>query len=665
MIEKLLIANRGEIACRILRTCRTLGIRTVAVYSDADAHSLHVEMADEAYPLGANAPQESYLHSEKILRIAQQANVDAIHPGYGFLSENADFAQATRDQGLIFIGPSSDIIKKMGNKDQAKAIMEQAGVPVIPGYHGDEQTTEQLVKQAEKILPVMIKAAAGGGGKGMRIVYKKEALKEAIESAKRESLSSFGDDRLLLEKYLTDSRHIEVQVIADHHGHAVHLFERDCSLQRRHQKIIEEAPASALPEKTRKKLLDTAVKATKAIGYTNAGTFEFLYTPEDNFYFLEMNTRLQVEHPVTEMITGIDLVAWQIQVACEENLPLEQAAIQANGHAIEARLYAENPANHFLPSTGELHAVLLPELTDTRFEIGVKAGDKVGIFYDPMLAKVVVWGETRLQAIQKLKGALAQVALVGVTTNLNFLREILNHQDFQSNQIHTHYLEHHYEDFMERLGNPSFTHLAPAVLAFVLKAQQEACIQAQLNMEPNSPWFVNNAWQLNSPALQTISLCHEGEILELSVQTMNDNHYFITCPKWAQGLEISGILDQQLLTYKIDNKRLKAQVHFYNHHCHVFQNGIGETYACILDSFDLDNKAQSGLTAPMPGVITKLWVTPGTTVDKGDKLLVMEAMKMEHTLEAHSKGVIKTIFYKEGDLVDQGTDLFEFDDHGE
>ncbi|HET9843746.1 MAG TPA: biotin carboxylase N-terminal domain-containing protein, partial [Gammaproteobacteria bacterium] len=415
MIRKILIANRGEIACRIIQTCKKLGIHSVAVYSDIDRNARHVQLADEAYYLGSNPAQQSYLNIEKILSVAKRAKAQAIHPGYGFLSEKASFAKACELAGLIFIGPKADVIEAMGNKDRAKTLMENAKVPIMPGYHGSDQTLNRLLEEAKSLLPLMIKARAGGGGKGMRIVHHVDDILDSLESAKRESAKNFHDEALVLEKYLPQARHIEVQVFGDNFGNHVHLFERDCSLQRRHQKIIEEAPALNMGQEIKEALYQTALNACKAIQYTNAGTFEFLFTPFDNkFYFLEMNTRLQVEHPVTEMITGLDLVEWQILIANNEPLPLKQEEIACFGHAIEARIYAEDASNHFFPATGEVKALILPNDREVRLELGLLKNDKIDIHYDPILAKIVAYEKDRTKAIQKLSRTLQQTEIIGV-----------------------------------------------------------------------------------------------------------------------------------------------------------------------------------------------------------------------------------------------------------
>ncbi|MFN7097754.1 MAG: acetyl/propionyl/methylcrotonyl-CoA carboxylase subunit alpha, partial [Gammaproteobacteria bacterium] len=445
MFNSILIANRGEIACRVMRTAKRMGLRCIAVYSDADAHAPHVKMADEAYHLGPAPARTSYLDAEKILAIAKLSNADAIHPGYGFLSENAEFAKQCETAGIIFIGPPASAITAMGSKSNAKQLMEKAGVPLIPGYHGKDQSAAAFIKAAEKIgYPVLLKAAAGGGGKGMRVVNQASEMEIALAAAKREGLSSFGDDYILVEKYLAKPRHVEIQVFSDQHHHHLYLYERDCSIQRRHQKIIEEAPAPDMTDKLRSAMGAAAVACAKAIGYVGAGTIEFLLDEDGQFYFMEMNTRLQVEHPVTEMITGLDLVEWQLRVAAGEKMPLTQAQIPLHGHAIEVRIYAEDPAHDFLPSIGTIHYLQQPQLQNwLRVDTGVETGSQISQYYDPMIAKLIVWGESRTEAILRLLQALAHYHVCGVQTNLALLANIASHPDYQTAKVFTHFIDVH------------------------------------------------------------------------------------------------------------------------------------------------------------------------------------------------------------------------------
>ncbi len=449
-MKKILIANRGEIAVRVIRTCREMGIVTMAIASDADENTLHAELADECYPIGPAPVSESYLRGEKIIDIAREHGADAIHPGFGFLSENADFARAVKEAGLIFIGPDPDVIEIMGSKQKSKRLMIEAGVPTVPGYTGDNQDSDHLMEEARKIgFPVLIKASAGGGGKGMRIVESSGQFLDELETARREAKSAFGDDTVLLEKYLTRPRHIEFQVFGDNHGNVVHLFERECSIQRRHQKILEETPSTALDEALRAKMAAAAVAAAKSSKYSNAGTVEFMLDEDGSFYFLEMNTRLQVEHPITEMLTGLDLVRWQILVALGRPLPLKQEEIIPRGHSIEVRVYAEDPQKNFFPQTGKIIRYIEPEGLGLRIDSGIRQGDKVSIFYDPMLAKLITWGATREEACQKMSNALEEYCVHGVKTNIAFLKDIIGEPHFLKGETTTDYLSRHFKEFKE------------------------------------------------------------------------------------------------------------------------------------------------------------------------------------------------------------------------
>ena len=500
MFKKILIANRGEIACRIIDTARRMGVATVAVYSDADRNSLHVTLADEAVYIGAAPARESYLLGEKILAAAQISGAEAIHPGYGFLSENADFAAACADQGVVFIGPGVAAIASMGSKSAAKRIMEQAGVPLVPGYHGDDQDPARLKSAAQSMgYPVLLKATAGGGGKGMRQVWSADEFDEALAAAKRESLASFSDDTMLVEKYLIKPRHVEFQIFFDHLGHGIYLAERDCSVQRRHQKIIEEAPAPGMTDGLRQAMGATAITAARAIDYRGAGTVEFLLQQDGSFYFMEMNTRLQVEHPITEMITGLDLVEWQLRVACDEPLPLTQEAVQIRGHAFEARVYAEDPDNDFLPVTGTLDFLRPPdESRFVRVDTGVCQGDQISVYYDPMIAKLIVWDESRDRALQRLRTALSQYCISGTVTNLDFLYNLATSRPFEDAQLDTGFIDEHANlIFHKHRGN--LEHELPiAALALLLHKQRRAKLTASC-IDPYSPWQDTSAWRLNGP----------------------------------------------------------------------------------------------------------------------------------------------------------------------
>ena len=521
MISSILIANRGEIACRVIRTAKRLGIRTIAVFSDADREAMHVRLADQAVHIGGAAAKESYLKGDVILDVARQTGAQAIHPGYGFLSENAGFAEACEKAGVIFIGPPASAIRAMGLKDAAKALMEKAGVPVVPGYHGGDQDAEHLARQAGDIgYPVLIKAVAGGGGKGMRRVDEPDAFGKALASAQREAASAFGDDRVLIEKYVTQPRHIEIQVFADSHGEAVYLFERDCSLQRRHQKVVEEAPAPDMPEEMRRRMGEAAVAAAKAIGYRGAGTVEFIADGSkglraDGFYFMEMNTRLQVEHPVTEMITGEDLVEWQIRVASGERLPKAQSELSINGHAIEARIYAEDPARSFFPSTGRLHRLRWPGTgPHVRVDTGVVEGGDVSMFYDPMIAKLIVWDRDRAGAINRMVSALRDTEVVGPKTNIAFLAETVAHPEFRSAHVDTGFIDRHLTDLVP-------THLMPpgevlGLAAIAVRHMQSTDARAG---DPYSPWDRRDGWALGGNRRENILLTYNGAPLTLTVRT--------------------------------------------------------------------------------------------------------------------------------------------------
>jgi len=496
LFEKILIANRGEIAVRIIKACQEMGIKTVAVYSDVDKKALHVQLADEGINLGDPTPIESYLNISKIIKSAQDVGADAIHPGYGFLAENPDFAQACKSKGIKFIGPSPDVISLIGDKIAAKKTMEKAGVPVIPGYHGAKQDNASLVNEGKKIgFPLLVKAAAGGGGKGMRIVHSKDVLEESIESAKRESKSSFGNDTVFLEKYINRPRHIEFQILADEHGNTIHLFERECSIQRRHQKIIEETPSPVMTPKLREEMGNAAVKAAKTVGYYNAGTVEFMVDGDLNFYFMEMNTRLQVEHPITEMTTGIDLAKWQLKIANGMKLTLKQGDLIQRGHAIECRIYAEDPSNGFLPSIGTLERVESPTGPNVRDDTGIYAGMEVTPYYDPMLSKLVVSSENREESINKMIWALSRYVVLGVTTNIPFLQKVLSHKEFKAGNITTHFIDNYFKDWtIAKEGLPIAAIVSLAVYDSMHSRTQETVRYKE--SDPHSPWKHVGRWRM-------------------------------------------------------------------------------------------------------------------------------------------------------------------------
>ncbi len=655
MIKRLLIANRGEIALRIIKTCQRLGIYTVAVYSDADRQAQHTLAADSAVYIGPSNALDSYLNVEKIIEAAQSMNVDAIHPGYGFLAEKSVFAKACASAGIRFVGPSATVIEQMGQKDEAKKLMSQAGVPVIPGYNGDDQSIDTLINEAKRIgLPVMIKATFGGGGKGMRIIFEEDELKESIESAKRESLKSFGSDHVILEKYLESSRHIEVQIIGDTHGNYLHFYERDCSIQRRHQKVIEEAPAINVPDDIREKLHQVALQGAKSIGYVNAGTFEFLFA-NDAFYFLEMNTRLQVEHPVTEAITGIDLVELQLMVANGDPLPLSQADVRVKGHAFEARIYAEDPFNDFLPATGRIESISMSDLSNIRVDSGVVAGDVISIYYDPMIAKIISFDQTRAKAMARLNAAMNETEVFGLATNCRFIGDILGIDAFQSAPITTKAFETQQLPKILERQQQTIDLLPLAVLAMVEKQRQ-----SRQDFDQDSPWQHFDAWMLNGPQTQSLELDFHGKPIHVTVQHLKHDALFITSNDLQVSVDIRGQLVGDTLTYETSNARHQAKVVFYGHCIHVFANGQSQTFTQITHDYqDTHALDEDALTAPMPGVITNIWVKPGEKVKKGDKLCAMEAMKMEHTLSAQADGQIESVLFAVGDQIEQGSQIFE------
>ncbi len=655
IIKKILIANRGEIACRIIKTCRELNLSTVSVYSDVDAQSQHVLLADEAYLLGGSSPSESYLNADKILHIAQQAAVDAIHPGYGFLSENAAFARSCEQQQIIFIGPKASTMDKMAAKDEAKRIMEQAQVPVVPGYHGREQSAAHLIAQAKKIgFPVMIKAAAGGGGKGMRIVHQADQFCAALESAQREALKSFADDRVILESYLLTPRHIEVQVFADQRGNIVHLFERECSVQRRYQKVIEETPAPILKESTRKLMLDAALSAAKAVDYVGAGTVEFIVDSKGQFYFMEMNTRLQVEHAVTEQTTGIDLVAWQIQIASGEELPKRQEDIKQVGHSIETRIYAEDPYNQFLPSTGRINHLQFPENTDRsiRIDSGVIEGDSVSIFYDPMIAKIISWGDTRETAITRLQDALATTHIQGLKTNIRFIESLIVHPMFINAQIDTAYLDQNIVQLTEQVATPPDLVKIAAALALIVT--QDAIVS-------HSPWMQSDAWRLSKNSIRDIHLTYDHSDTSISIHGFK-NTYLLTINSIDYAIQNAQWIHHKLC-FEYDNCFYKIPTHLHRAQIDLHWQAIRYPFTWVDPlMIDVDQQHNSDqISAPMPGRIIKLLCKVGEHVEPGQTLLILEAMKMEISIEAPHTGQIAKINFAEGEFVEADTLLVLFE----
>ena len=623
--RKILIANRGEIACRVIRTARRLGIRTVAVYSDADRNALHVKMADEAHRIGPAPAAESYLNMEAILAAAKASGAEALHPGYGFLAENEDFAAACKKAGVVFIGPSAEAIAAMGDKAAAKRLMEKAGVPLVPGYHGEDQSPALLEKEAARIgFPVLIKPSAGGGGKGMRVVRERKEFAAALEGAQREARSSFGDPRVLIERYLDRPRHIEMQVFGDSHGNVVHLFERDCSVQRRHQKVIEEAPAPSFAK--RNEMGQAAVAAAKAIKYTGAGTVEFIAEQDGRFYFMEMNTRLQVEHPVTEMITGLDLVELQIRVAEGEPLPFKQDALRVNGHAVEARIYAEDPERDFLPSIGKLVHLRFPEAA--RVDTGVAEGDEISPWYDPMIAKLIVHGDSRATALARMAAALRDTHIVGPATNVEFLRRICESKAFSGGEIDTGLIERHRAELLRPRGAVPAEVLAAAAWAELAHEEKTARERAGRSGDPHSPWHQVDGWRLNQESHHDFVFLAGTEEHRVRVDFAGEN------PPASM-----------------------AQVVRDGRNWHVFHDGTRWTLTLKDDLPDVDVEAAGTLAAPMPGRVIKLMVKAGARVTKGQPLLILEAMKMEHTIAAPADGTVKEILYGEGDQVLEGAEL--------
>jgi 3-methylcrotonyl-CoA carboxylase alpha subunit len=663
MFRKILIANRGEIACRVAATARRLGVRTVAVYSDADANARHVKACDEAVAIGASAPRESYLQWQRIIDAARAAGAEAVHPGYGFLSENEDFAQACADAGLVFIGPPPGAIRAMGSKSAAKALMAQAGVPLVPGYHGADNSPALLAAEAEKIgYPVLIKASAGGGGKGMRKVERAADFEAALASCQREAQASFGDDHVLVERYVTRPRHVEIQVFADGRGNCIHLFERDCSVQRRHQKVLEEAPAPGMSEERRAEMGAAAVAAARAVGYVGAGTVEFIAEPREGgdlrFYFMEMNTRLQVEHPVTEAITGLDLVEWQLRVAAGEPLPLQQHELVRRGHAIEARICAENPDANFLPATGTLEVARWPEHVSfqrgdvlPRVDSGFGEGDAVTPFYDSMIAKLIVWGEDRAQALARLDAALRDTHLMGLHTNVAFLRRVIGTRSFAGADLDTALIEREREALF---GTPP---LAAEVVAAGIVAHELA---AEAALETPDPWSRRDGWRLHGGARRRFELELGGERRTVHVQRRHDGGTVLAIDgaEWPFAARAGGDARHDV---QLGGARQTLAVYARGERYAVFAAG-GSALATEVDliAHAGDHAAEGGrLTAPMPGKVVSFLVKAGESVNRGQPVAVMEAMKMEHTLAAPRDGVVEALFYAVGDQVAEGSELLK------
>ena len=671
--DTLLVANRGEIACRVMRTARRMGLKTVAVYSDADATSRHVREADEAVRLGPAAARESYLNVDAVIEAAQRTGTGAIHPGYGFLSENGTFVKALEQAGITFVGPPASAIAAMGDKSAAKARMANAGVPLVPGYHGDDQGDALLRSEADKIgYPVMLKASAGGGGKGMRVVESGEGFQAALDGCRRESKAAFGDDRMLIEKYLVQPRHVEVQVFCDRYGNGVYLFERDCSVQRRHQKVIEEAPAPGMTTELRAAMGDAAVRAAQEIGYVGAGTVEFLLDSSPGqdgaFYFMEMNTRLQVEHPVTEMITGQDLVEWQLRVAMGEPLPCRQDELTITGHSFEARIYAEDPEQDFLPATGLLTRFALDlegaglGADQVRLDSGVESGDTVSMHYDPMLAKLIVHGVDRDAALATLNRALAALDVQGVVTNRAFLQRLANHPGFKNVELDTRFIERNEATLFAPRPFSTENYASAALIGLHQLAQE---------CKSDSPWDRHDGFRLNAPHTIRIALCDPASaqaadndsavvVVEGKRATL-DTQWQLTIGNSTLTASLQPLEgDAVAITLNGHRRRLQA---YKDGHVVVMAEPSGETrlFWRRIDAIDHGHhEAESTLTAPMNGTVVALLVEPGAQVEKGMPLMVMEAMKMEHTMTAPADGSIETFHFQAGDTVSQGAVLLDF-----
>ncbi|WP_251477804.1 acetyl/propionyl/methylcrotonyl-CoA carboxylase subunit alpha [Stenotrophomonas lactitubi] len=658
MFSKVLIANRGEIACRVIATCRRLGIATVAVYSDADRNARHVRLADEAIHIGPAAARESYLRSDAILDAARRTGAQAIHPGYGFLSENADFADACVAAGITFIGPPASAIRAMGDKSAAKALMAKAGVPLTPGYHGDQQAPEFLRTQADGIgYPVLIKASAGGGGKGMRKVERSEDFVDALASCQREAASAFGNDHVLVEKYVERPRHIEIQVFGGGHGEAVYLFERDCSVQRRHQKVLEEAPAPGMSADRRAAMGKAAVDAARAVGYVGAGTVEFIAGPDGDFYFMEMNTRLQVEHPVTEFITGTDLVEWQLRVAAGQPLPKRQDELTIHGHALEARLYAEDADRGFLPSTGTLRRLRLPTPSaNVRVDTGVEEGDSITPYYDPMIAKLIVWDVDRDAALRRMSQALADCQVVGVTTNAGFLRRLLHTDSFANAKLDTALIEREQAALaVTGDGEQALWELA-AIAAVASTPAAAADVR-----DPHSPWQAQDGWRLGAPAARVVPL-QQGERAHTLKVWVTADGWRVQCDD-AAPKQVVGRADGHTLSVQLDARRWRLQLQRDGDQLYLFGDD-GQRRFTLHDPVGESEQASAdagSLLAPMPGRIVATLVAAGTQVKRGTPLVVLEAMKMEHTLQAPADGTVKGYRAKAGDQVGDGAVLVDFE----
>ena len=649
MFGSLLIANRGEIARRVIRTCRRLGIRTIAVYSEADTNALHVRDADQAVAIGPAPAADSYMNSDAVIAAAKAAGAEALHPGYGFLSENAEFAEACAATGIDFVGPPADAIRAMGSKSAAKALMETVGVKMLPGHHGAAQDAKTLRSAANKIgYPVLIKPSAGGGGRGMRLVEEAGAFKNALAAARREAKSTFGDDRVLIEKFLDRPRHVEVQVFADGHGNCIHLFERDCSVQRRHQKIIEEAPAPGLSDKLRSAMGAAAVEAARSVNYQGAGTVEFLLDAENEFYFMEMNTRLQVEHPVTEMITGLDLVEWQLRVAAGEALPLAQDEIRIDGHAIEVRIYAEDPSQDFRPAPGRISHLRLPaENRHLRIDSGVTAGDTVSAHYDPMIAKLITWDRDRPSALARLRDALGETQIAGPVVNVPFLLAVARHADFAAGAIDTGFVEREQQALLpdHAAGGGHASSIAAHAVAreWLVAARRRAAA----GNDPHSPWAEAAGWRLNQSPRREVHVRDGEKTAAIGAEA---------------GVSTGGEAPDIVLN--LDGETIAATVIRDGNSLTVFHDGETRRLELIDELAEAEAHAGEGPAgvpiAPMPGVVVDVTVTAGAEVARGEPLMVIEAMKVEHTIRAPADGTVDEVLYAVGDAVEEGAALVAF-----
>jgi 3-methylcrotonyl-CoA carboxylase alpha subunit len=674
MFKKILIANRGEIACRVASTARQMGIATVAVYSDADRHAAHVEACDEAVYIGGSEPTKSYLRIEAIIEAAKKTGAEAIHPGYGFLAENGDFVAACQQAGITFIGPSAEAMAAMGSKSAAKTLMEKAGVPLVPGYHGDNQDPAFLHAQADEITyPVLIKASAGGGGKGMRIVNSSDEFISMLDSCKREAISSFSNDHVLIERYVTKPRHIEIQVFGDEFGNYVYLFERDCSIQRRHQKVIEEAPAPGMTEQRRRAMGEAAVNAARAVNYVGAGTVEFIAEQDGTFYFMEMNTRLQVEHPVTEMITGYDLVEWQLRIANKEPIPVQQADLAINGHAIEVRIYAENPDNDFLPSIGQLSHLSFPEhLSFTnapiRVDSGIRQGDSISPFYDPMIAKLIVWGADREQAIARMCQALLGTHIIGLHTNVSFLHRLMTNDAFVNADLDTGLIEKNHASLFppaQAVSSKALAYVAATYMAKHGLKHSRAAKNAPVGYI--DPWASADYWRVRQGEGTTVTVEDDHREYQLRIAQRSSDDWI---------LEVEGVIHELTwdvsssgdngLTFDIklglDGDLSQAKVVQEGEELYLYTQD-GQTRLRVPNTLahaaEGDEVGGGGLTAPMPGKVINILVNVGDSVKAGDVLLVMEAMKMEHSITADTGGTVEELFFAVGDQVTEGAELIK------